>query len=56
KVKMQQHSVCVFLLLLFIGKYQAQDTAAPPDWNGDPKLCTISPPVTPSPQPAPPMP
>ncbi|CAF1456183.1 unnamed protein product [Rotaria magnacalcarata] len=53
---MQQHSVCVFLLLLFIGKYQAQDTAAPPDWNGDPKLCTISPPVTPSPQPAPPMP
>ncbi|CAF0870687.1 unnamed protein product [Rotaria sordida] len=46
----------VFLLLLFIAKYQAQDPTPPTDWNGDPNLCTINPPPTPSSLPAPPMP
>ncbi|CAF3474627.1 unnamed protein product [Rotaria sp. Silwood1] len=46
----------VFLLLLFVAKYQAQDPTQPIDWNGDPRLCTVNPPATPSPLSPPPVP
>ncbi|CAF0925763.1 unnamed protein product [Rotaria sordida] len=46
----------VFLLLLFISQYQAQDPTTPGDWNGDSNLCTVNPTTTPSSLPAPPIP
>lgn len=48
---MQRKTLVVFLLLLSIAEYQAQ-----PDWNGDPKLCTVNGPSTPPPGPVPPPP
>ena len=56
---MRQHYEIVFLLLLYVTGQQAQNlaakTAADPEWNGDPRLCTVNPPGTPLP-PDPPMP
>jgi hypothetical protein len=56
----QQYGLVCLLLLLSISGYQTQDTTAPtpplPDWNGDPKLCVINQPPTPSPLPPPPFP
>ncbi|CAF5002684.1 unnamed protein product [Rotaria sp. Silwood1] len=55
---MRQQYGFVFLLLLFISKYHAQNptTISPLEWNGDPKLCTVNPSVTPSTIPGPPLP
>ena len=38
------------LLVLFISRYHAQDpTTTPiPDWNGDPKICTVDPSAPPT--------
>ncbi|CAF3591913.1 unnamed protein product, partial [Rotaria sp. Silwood1] len=55
---MRQQYGFVFLLLLFISKYHAQNltTISPVEWNGDPKLCTVNPSATPSTIPGPPLP
>jgi len=61
KIAMQHEYKFVWLLLLFISGYQAQDTTTEetsspttttlPDWYGDPTICTINTPTTPSPAP-----
>lgn len=57
---MQQQYKFVCLLLLFISEYQTQElttdttlipTTTLPDWYGDPSICTINQPTTPSPEP-----
>ncbi|CAF2467235.1 unnamed protein product [Rotaria sp. Silwood2] len=55
---MHQLNGVVFLVLLFIAKYQAQDTTTSVDWYGDPNLCTVNSPTptTPSSLSPPPMP
>lgn len=57
---MRQQYKFVCLLLLFISEYQTQDpttTTSPfPDWNGDPRICTVNTATTPSPTPPPALP
>ena len=55
---MRQQFGLLCLLCLFISGYYTQDptTTINPNWQGDPRLCTINPPPTPSTEPAPPFP
>ncbi|UJR30727.1 hypothetical protein I4U23_018247 [Adineta vaga] len=55
---MQQKYGLLCLLFLFISGYYTQDptTTLNPNWQGDPKVCIVNPPPTPSPEPAPPFP
>ncbi len=57
---MQQAYKFVCLLLFFISGYRTQDspttTSSPSDWHGDPKICLVNNPTTPSPGPSPSLP
>jgi hypothetical protein len=54
---MRQHYGLLCLLLLFISGYQAQTSPpAPPEWNGDPRVCVVQPAPTPAPGVQPPFP
>jgi hypothetical protein len=51
---MFQHSALLYLLVLFISAYRAQETTTlNPKWNGDLALCTVIPAPTPAPNPPP---